>query len=251
MARILLAGESWSTTSIHTKGFDSFLTSSYEEGGGHFIAALRRGGHQVDYQPNHVAAEHFPRTSEALDEFDVVVLSDIGSNTLLLPRDVFIDGRPVPNRLGVLADWVRAGGALLMVGGYLSFSGIEGKANYRATPLAQILPIVMEAGDDREETPQGVRPHVVLRHPAVARVSAHLPAILGFQRFWTRPAAETLIAVDGWPLLAVGHAGRGRVAAFASDMGPHWLAPEFLAWEGYDPLWQDMVTWLAGDEDTR
>ncbi|OUE31839.1 hypothetical protein BFL35_02995 [Clavibacter michiganensis] len=28
--RILLAGESWSTTSVHTKGFDTFHTSAYE-----------------------------------------------------------------------------------------------------------------------------------------------------------------------------------------------------------------------------
>lgn len=251
MPRVLLAGESWSTTSIHTKGFDSFVTSSYEEGGGHFIAALERAGHQVDFQPNHVAAERFPATAEELGRYDVVVLSDIGANTLLLPRSVFLEGRPTPNRLRVLADWVRAGGALLMVGGYLSFSGIEAKANYRATPLADVLPVTMEPGDDREETPQGVRPHVVLRHPAVARIAGDLPAILGFQRLWTRPAAETLIAVDGRPLLAVGAAGQGRVAAFASDMGPHWLPPEFLEWEGYDPLWQDLVAWLAGEKENE
>lgn len=249
MARVLLVGESWSTTSIHTKGFDSFFTSTYEEGGGAFIATLEKAGHVVDFLPNHVAAERFPDTAEDLDRYDVVVLSDIGSNTLLLPRRVFVTGRARPNRLVVLADWVRAGGALLMVGGYLSFQGIEAKANYRATPLADVLPVVMEVGDDREETPQGVRPRVVLRHPAVARIATELPTILGYQRFSTRPAAETLIAVDGHPVLAVGRAGAGRVAAFASDMGPHWLPPEFLAWEGYGPLWQDMVAWLATEDD--
>lgn len=250
MARVLLAGESWSTTAIHTKGFDSFLTSSYEEGGGDFIAALERGGHEVDFMPNHVASDRFPATAAELDAYDVVVLSDIGANTLLLPRSVFVQGRAMPDRLAALADWVHAGGALLMVGGYLSFQGIEAKANYRATALAGVLPVVMEAGDDREETPQGVRPHVVSRHPAVARVADELPAILGYQRFTMRPAAETLIAVDGRPLLVVGRHGGGRVAAFASDMGPHWLPPEFLAWDGYDPLWQDLIGWLA-DDDTE
>ena len=43
----------------------------------------------------------------------------------------------------LLADWVRAGGRLLMVGGYLSFTGIEAKANYRNTPLADVLPVYL------------------------------------------------------------------------------------------------------------
>ena len=31
--KVLLAGESWVTHSTHVKGFDSFTTSSYSEGG--------------------------------------------------------------------------------------------------------------------------------------------------------------------------------------------------------------------------
>lgn len=245
MARILLAGESWSTTSIHTKGFDSFYTSSYEEGAEHFIAAVERGGHEVDFMPNHVAADRFPETAEELSRYDVVVLSDIGANTLLLPARVFARGQRMPDRLGVLADWVRGGGSLLMVGGYLSFQGIEAKANYRSTALAPVLPVILEAGDDREETPQGVVPRLLTQHPAVANVPADFPHLLGYQRLTARPATETLIAVDGRPLLVVGSSGSGRVAAFASDMGPHWLPPEFLEWEGFDPLWQSLITWLA------
>ena len=133
MSRVLLAGESWTTTSTHTKGFDTFVTSSYAEGGGDFIAALRATGHTVTYQPNHVAAADFPATRAALSAYDVVVLSDIGANTLLLHPDTFLHGKSRPNALESLAGWVLDGGALLMVGGYLSFQGIEAKANY-ATP---------------------------------------------------------------------------------------------------------------------
>jgi len=64
--RVLMAGESWTTHSTHVKGFDSFTTSSYNEGGTELIAALDAGGVEVTYQPSHVAADHFPSTREAL-----------------------------------------------------------------------------------------------------------------------------------------------------------------------------------------
>lgn len=245
MRRVLLAGESWSTTSVHTKGFDSFFTSAYEEGAWPFIHALEAGGFEVVFQPNHVAPERFPSTLDELDRYDVVVLSDIGANTLLLPPGVFARGERMPDRLALLAEWVRRGGSLLMVGGYLSFQGIEAKANYRGTALAEVLPVLLEIGDDREETPQGVSPRVIPGHPAVDGLPTELPEILGYQRLTPRPGSTTVMTVDGRPLLVVDSAGSGRVAAFATDMGPHWLPPEFLAWDGFDRLWQSMVGWLA------
>ncbi len=249
MTRVLLAGESWSTTSVHTKGFDSFITSVYEEGGGHFIAALEAAGVEVEFQPNHVAAERFPSTQAELDAYDVIVLSDIGANTLLLPGSVFQRGQRQPNRLKELAQWVRGGGSLLMVGGYLSFQGVEAKANYRGTALADVLPVIMEVGDDREETPEGAVPSVAGSHAITAGLETDWPHILGFQRFQAKADAEALVTVDGHPLLVVGTAGAGRVAAFASDMGPHWLPAEFLAWSGFAPMWQQLIEWLATGKD--
>jgi uncharacterized membrane protein len=38
--RVLIAGESWVTHSIHTKGFDSFTTTEYNEGVAWLKAAL-------------------------------------------------------------------------------------------------------------------------------------------------------------------------------------------------------------------
>ncbi|MEU2777126.1 glutamine amidotransferase [Streptomyces sp. NPDC007162] len=246
MSRILLAGESWTTTSTHTKGFDSFVTSTYAEGAGPFLKALRSVGHEVTYLPNHLAAEDFPRTEDELNAFDLVVLSDIGANTLLLPATTFLNGSRSPNRLDALASWVRAGGALLMVGGYLSFQGIEAKANYVNTAISDVLPVDMETGDDREETPHGVTP--VVRdpgHPVTQGLPAEWPAILGYQRVRVRAGAEVLVEVDGRPLAVSGRAGAGRVMAFTSDMGPHWLPDDFMAWSGYDTFWQQSVQWLC------
>jgi uncharacterized membrane protein len=248
MSRVLLAGESWSTTSTHTKGFDSFITSTYAEGAGHFLAAVRDAGHEVTYLPSHVAADRFPDTAEELDAYDLVVLSDIGANTLLLPAKTFIGGQRRPNRLEALCAWVQAGGSLLMVGGYLSFQGIEAKANYANTPLARVLPVHMETGDDREETPEGVTPTVTdVEHPLTHGLPPVWPAILGFQRMLPRHDAEVLVEVAEHPLAVVGRAGRGRTMAFASDMGPHWVPDDFVAWSGYARFWQQAVEWLCAD----
>lgn len=249
MAKVLLAGESWSTTSIHTKGFDSFVTSAYAEGAADFIAALEGAGNTVEFQPNHVAAERFPTTAEELSKYDVVVLSDIGANTLLLPNGVFAKGERIPHRLEVLAQWVRDGGSLLMVGGYLSFQGIEAKANYRNTALARVLPVEMEVGDDREETPQGVKAVLLDNHAATVGLPTTWPEVLGHHRFVAREGAVVLATVGDYPLLVVDDEGAGRVAAFASDMGPHWLPAEFLEWEGFAPMWNQLISWLARESD--
>ncbi len=47
--RVLIAGESWKTTSIHQKGFDIFTTTFYEEGVGSLKSALEDSGHFVSH----------------------------------------------------------------------------------------------------------------------------------------------------------------------------------------------------------
>ena len=37
----------------------------------------------------------------------------------------------IPNALALIKEYVSNGGGLLMIGGYLSFTGIEAKANYK------------------------------------------------------------------------------------------------------------------------
>jgi uncharacterized membrane protein len=244
--RVLVAGESWMTHSIHVKGFDSFETSSYSEGGTEMLAALRAGGAAVTYQPSHVAADHFPSTLEALAAFDVVVLSDIGANTLLLPQRTFVRSEPSENRLALLRRFVESGGGLLMIGGYLTFQGIQAKANYHGSAVEAVLPVTLLAGDDRSERPEGVTPTIDdPSHPVMAGLD-DWPQFLGYNRSTLRPDARLLASVDGDPFIAVRSVGRGRSAIFASDCGPHWGPPAFLAWPGYQRLWSNLANWLAG-----
>ena len=234
------------THAIHVKGFDSFTTSSYHEGVGPMRAALEAGGHTITYLPNHVAPDAFPTTEEALNAFDVVVLSDIGVNTLLLPEATFVRSERGTNRLQLLHDWVEGGGGLLMVGGYLTFQGIEGKGAYHRTPVERVLPVKLFPYDDRVEMPQGGVPTIETTDHPVAQGLSDWPYFLGYNRSTLREDATLVASMDGDPFIAVREVGSGRSAVFASDCGPHWGPPAFLEWAHYGMLWDNLVDWLAG-----
>jgi len=245
--RILVAGESWTVHSIHQKGFDSFTTTEYAEGVRWLRAALEKGGWEVTYQPAHVAARDFPFTVEALSAFDCVVLSDIGANTLLLHPDTFTRSKVLPNRLHAIRDYVAAGGGFVMVGGYLTFQGIDAKGQYAGSAAEEALPVTLMRGDDRVEAPQGVVPVVCDRdHPIVAGLGGEWPALLGYNRLEPRPGADLVATVGEDPLIVAGRHGKGRGVAFASDCGPHWAPPPFVEWAGYDRLWTQIADWAGG-----
>ena len=245
--KVLLAGESWETLSFHQKGFDVFTTTFYYEGGGPLQAALQAAGHKITYMPSHIAATKFPTDLADLQVFDVVMLSDIGANTLLLHPDTFERSKALPNRLKLLRDYVEGGGGLIMVGGYMTFQGIDGKARYAGSPVEAALPVTMMTMDDRVEVPEGATPQVRLAdHPIVAGLEATWPHLLGYNRLLARPEASVVALAGHDPLLTAWGFGQGRAVAFASDCGPHWAPPEFLQWAGYGKLWAGMVEWTGG-----
>lgn len=244
---VLLVGESWFTYAIHQKGFDSFQTADYTEGATDFVAALEGLGDEVRYIPAHLVDTRFPSDPSGFEGVDVVILSDVGANTFLLGKATFGRSEVVPNRLESLATWVRGGGGLLMVGGYMSFSGIDGKARYGRSPLADVLPVTIADHDDRAEVPEGFVPDVVgPAHPALQGVPTTWPRVLGYNRVVAKDGATVLVTRGVDPILAVGAHGAGRSAAFTPDLAPHWAPPEFVAWAAYPRLWQSLLEWLAG-----
>jgi uncharacterized membrane protein len=248
--KVLLAGESWVTTATHVKGFDRFSGSDYQIGIGALTKALVGSDVALTHLPGHLVPSEFPATTTAFAGYDVVVLSDIGADSLLLHPDTFLRGQRTPNRLHLIADWVSSGRGFLMVGGYYSFQGINGGARYRGTPVETILPVIMQPVDDRVEVPEGFEPASTGRddHPAIANISGPWPYLLGFNAVAAKPNADVLLTagVDGAPLLIAGLHGKGRTMAWTSDIGPHWLPEAFSAWPGYGQLWRQIFGWLAG-----
>lgn len=245
--RVLLAGESWVSSTTHFKGWDFFSSTVYDTGLRYLEAALRGAGVEFTYIPNHLADVEFPNTVEALSAYDVIVLSDIGANTLLLHPDTWLRGKSTPNRLQLLKQWVMSGGGLAMAGGYYSFAGIYAAAKYYRTPVEDVLPVSIFTFDDRLETPEGVQPVVVTpEHPILEGMPESWPALLGHNELTLKPGADLLVQAGTHPLLAVQTVGSGRTLAWASDIGPHWCPEPFATWEGYARLWVQAVEWLAG-----
>jgi uncharacterized membrane protein len=244
--RVLLAGESWVSNSTHFKGWDFFSSTVYEVGTDYLVKALEGSGIALEHMPGHLVPAQFPLSLDALNAYDVVILSDVGANTIVLHPDTWLRGKSLPNRLKLLREWVEGGGGLAMAGGYLSFAGILASAKYYRTPIDAILPVSIHTFDDRVEVPEGVSVGVVNgAHPILAGLTGEFPALLGYNETVLRPEGDLLLTAGSDPLLAVREVGQGRTLAWTSDIGPHWCPVPFLTWEGYARIWQQAIRWLA------
>lgn len=249
--KVLLVGESWTTSETHYKGFDQFGSVRFQTGATPLLDALKDSEFQIEYMTAHDAAEGFPFEISGLDGYNIIILSDIGANTFLLPPDVWLRSKCVPNRLRMLKEWVEAGGNLIMMGGYFSFQGIDGKARWRKTAVEDTLPVTCLPWDDRIEIPEGAVAEITApEHPVMAGLTDMVwPPILGVNEVELREGAQVLAKLPddqgGHPLLVLGNHGKGRTAAWTSDIAPHWLSPEFCEWEGYALLWKNVLGWLA------
>ncbi len=244
--KILIAGESWTSVTTHIKGADTFITSVYAEGADYLREALESGGYEVTYVPNHHAQDGLPFTGQEYAAYDAVILSDIGSNTLLLPSATFGRSEKRPNRCQAIRDYVLDGGALVMIGGYMSFTGIDAKARYGLTALADVLPVVCLEMDDRREHSEGVYGVVTKDHPLTQGIVGDWPALLGYNRTLPKAGCDVVAEIEGDPLMAVGDFGNGRSAVFTSDCSPHWAPMEFVSWAHYKTIWLNILEYICG-----
>lgn len=246
MAKIIIAGESWTTHTIHQKGFDMFTSTTYEEGVKWLKDALEMGNHEIFYIPNHRVQYDFPKTLEELEEYDVVILSDIGSNTLLLSDDVFMRGKRENNKCEMIRDFVLQGGAFIMIGGYMAFSGIDARSKYGFTAIKDILPVKCLEIDDRVEAPQGLYPEIKVEDSAVfSNMPKEWPHFLGYNKTVIIEKGEVLATINGDPFIVIGSFGSGKSAVFTSDCAPHWGPIEFIEWDYYKVFWNNLVSVLT------
>ena len=246
MKKVLFVGESWHVHVTEAKGFDTFTYDYYEEATGFIKAALEKNGTEFYHIPSHLVESKFPTTLEGLQEYDAVMFSDVGANTMNLPMSVFQRLIPTVNKLELVKEYVQKGGAFVMIGGYLTFQGIEAKGAYKRTAIEEILPVNLLEGDDRVERCEGVTPKVVKAdHPVMAGLPETWPQVLGYNRLLPKEGAEVVAKVHEDPLVVLGQYGEGRVCAYATDCAPHWSPEAFCNWEGYPVLWDNLLNWLT------
>lgn len=249
MKRVLFVGESWHVHTVETKGFDVFSYDYYEEAVEYIREAIEYSGWEFVHIPSHLVERDFPKSTIALSEFNVVMFSDVGANTMNIPMNVFMKSIPNPNKLELLREYVVAGGAFVMIGGYLSFMGIQGRGAYKHTPIEEILPVEMDCYDDRREISNGIIPTIRdVNHPVMKGIPEIWPPILGYNHLTAKQGTEIIATVNNDPLIVLGHYGKGRTCAYATDCSPHWSPLEFCSWYGYSIFWKNLLNWLSGKD---
>ena len=144
-----------------------------------------------------------------------------------------------PAQMARLVECVRNGAGLLMIGGWESFHGRLGE--YQGSPLAEVLPVVMQNEDDRRNCPQSCVIWQEADHPLLTGLPwDRPPSIGGFNAIAPKPGAATLLSARQFnvrragdsleftpradsPLLVVGQYGPARTAALATNVAPHWV----------------------------
>jgi len=206
-------------------------------------------------------------------KYDVYILGDVDSLAFVPPESK--QGKPADDDalsrpeqrqplwagLEHLKDAVNHGKGLIMLGGFHSF----GPGGYAKTPLADVLPVEMDAserqrfGDPLREdvhlpgplrmqpTPRSLGHFVMSLAADNAAAWAKLPLLPGANKFVrVKPGATILAETDDKdpnPLLVTQDYGGGRVIAFAGDETWRWPMHGFEA--AHKRFWRQIVLWLA------
>ena len=151
-----------------------------------------------------------------------------------------------PGHLEIISNAVKNGTGLLMIGGWESYHGLLGE--YHETILTDVLPVTMQDADDRRNYSQGVLLAPVQSHPILEGLPWDKPPLVaGLNEFAAKPDAKVILKglplsigknegdmefgfdKKTYPMLVVGEYGRGRTAALATDVAPHWVGG-FVDW---------------------
>lgn len=204
-------------------------------------------GVEVEHKGGPETIESFPESTDALLEYDALIVSDLSRGTLT--PHFYPDAIPGPNKLRIVKDFVEAGGGLLYCGGWMTFQGYKGAGNWQGTPVEEVLPVeIQPVFDDRVERPEGAETTLLdTDHPVVAELDdGDLPAVYGYNETGPVKAHATRHAeVDGDPLIATGEFGEGRTFVYTSDPGIKW-GLDHVEWDGYQQFWVRALEWATG-----
>lgn len=201
-----------------------YLGDDTLQGAAAYLAGIM--GH-FDLPYDHVASGESPDGEFGARQYALYVVSDY-------PSARFGEGH-----MEHMADCVKRGSGLLMLGGWESYFGRLGE--YHRSPLVEVLPVAMLESDDRRNAAQPCLIEKAVDHEILRGLPwDRPPGIGGFNAFIPKPSSQTLLCSVQFsvqakesefefvrgpsaPLLVVGVWGKGRTAALATDVAPHWV----------------------------
>jgi uncharacterized membrane protein len=178
-------------------------------------------------------------------KYDVIILGDLPAE--FLSRD--------QHRL--LAESVRRGAGLMMLGGRSSF----GDGGWAGSEIADVLPVEIHPGDGQLEPEGGIKvvPNPLGLDSYVLRVAStraesqrlweSLPPIGGANRFDEKRAARVwALSPQGDPLIVAQDVGKSRTLAFGGETWP-WYRYSDESRLLHLNFWRNTILWLAHKED--
>jgi uncharacterized membrane protein len=214
----------------------------------------------------------FPRTMDALLEYDVIIHSDI--------RTQSFSKEQLDNIARLVEEF---GGGFVMIGGNSAF----GKGGYHRTILDRIIPVAMEKENDSQARSIHMRvPASAYAHPLIALGATpreteliwtqKFPVLYGCNLVDRAKPGAVVLGEDPASrntygprlLLAVQNVGKGRSMAFTSDTTRSWGKDFETLWgepirpslplserncdcRYYRQFWVNAVRWLAAGRLTR
>ncbi|MCD4656618.1 MAG: glutamine amidotransferase [Planctomycetes bacterium] len=248
--KVLYIGDSEIVMSRYIIGADVFEATNFNDNGHFFRDAMAKIPNiELKHINPHDVPLQYPKTMEELTTFDVIIFSDVGYNSMIFypglkPPYEYPLG---PDRVKMVKEFVAQGGGFIMVGGYVSFSGLNAIARYHGTPIEEILPVAISPYDDRVEVTDGFTFNVIdNNHPITANIpwNAGKFTLCGYNKVTLKEGAKLLAEYNNDPFIACGEYKKGRTAIFASDFAPHWVG-DFKDWEYYPHFFGQMIKWVA------
>ena len=204
--------------------------TSLDTAASYLSLVLEDAGFGYDY----VASSERLGAGDLGTRYDLYIVSDFPSANF--------DGEAMLEIAGAVA----AGSGLLMIGGWESFQGEAG--GYYGTAVGDLLPVEISRVDDRINS---ARPCCVIKkqdHPILEGLPFESPPLVaGYNRFVAKADGEEILSLSSFrtridddgsvsfmqinrdPFLVIGEAEKGRTAALATDLAPHWVGG-FVDW---------------------
>jgi uncharacterized membrane protein len=212
------------------------------------------GEHQVADVPTWDFYKMAPGQYERiLEDYDVLIFSDVEAKNFQLEPSFFDRTKfgtqilTYPDRVRLTVEALQAGTPMMFLGGWLSFTGEQGKGGWNRTRLREILPVTCLEYEDLVESTEGFTAQPTGAGAALfGEINfANFPPILGYNQTRPRVSCDVLLTAreTGDPLVAVGTFGKGRALAYMSDPAPHWGC-NFIYWDQYAAFWLTCLRWL-------